>query len=186
MGVQGPQGSPGAQGPQGDFGGPQGPQGDQGNQGFQGERGEQGNQGNQGFQGDGGPQGPQGDKGCIIPSKFSPTGYARLTCIEAPETRFQETFQTKLKRGLNQVKLAPQYTEGCKPGTVRCIGLVTQKPCATGVHEAGDILNVECSDDSPATITVTGIRKGFGKRFEPMSKRQHDSNLRFWENQWRN
>lgn len=204
-GGAGAQGQTGAQGGTGEQGeeGPQGDQGDPGEQGHQGAQGEQGNQGEQGSQGatgDAGAQGspgaqgstgetggtgPQGDKGAIIKSRLSPTGYARLTCIEAPETRFEDVQVIALSGGHNTVKLPVQFVEACRPNTILLSGIVAHTPnaCATGFI-TGDSAYITTSAPTRATVTYTGIRDGFGKRFEPMTETQYEQNLRFWSEQY--
>ncbi len=212
-GPQGLQGQNGPQGFQGATGA-QGPQGNQGAAGSTGGTGMMGSQGPQGFQGsagiawvigsapdynwffDGfdsgvsahglqGVQGFQGDKGAIIESRLSPTGFARLTCIEAPETRFEDVQLLNVKGGETRIALPAQFVEACNPDSIMLSGIVVQRTGATvtGWITGGEAF-LTANKETGIVITYTGIRKGFGKRFEPMTKEEFEHNLRFWSEQF--
>ena len=201
-GDTGPQGPQGAQGDAGDTG-PQGPQGAQGASGT----GPQGAQGAQGTAGDTGPQGPQGSTGvtgtsgakyAIVPSKDEGS-YVGLTCVEMPETRFDDVVIVRPDGERKfSIPLDEEYIFVCEQGTIKPVSYVPSEPCVCGIkieykslpsrEMTVAFVTVEIEGDIPQEIIIkfSGVRKGKGGlRFERFTAEQAKANSQFWTS-WKN
>jgi hypothetical protein len=205
-GPTGPQGSIGYTGPTGPIGpagpggggtggsagptGPTGPSGPAGYAGPAGPCGPTGPAGPGGYDGSSGPTGPTGPTGAkyaIVKSKKKGT-YVGLTCVEMPETRFEDVIVIKpMGQKTFWITIDEEFLFVCEEGSVRAISCVPSKPCLCGIKTDGEQLYIEIEGTVPEEIAVkiTGIRKGKrNQRFEEFTEEQATDNTSFW-NSWR-
>ncbi len=170
--------------------GPPGPPGD-GEPGEPGAPGMDGNPGGDGEPGDPGPPGPPGPKLAIVPYLNVDTGnqeYVSLNCVEAPDVRFEDTFEVEFLSGQNEkaVVLDHVFVSVCVPRSIVVKSIVPSRLCQFAGSVVADHLMLEVSRTAgPApltlTVTVSGIRSGYqGQRFVRRTLEEMTNNTAFW------
>ena len=167
--------------------------GDTGHTGDTGYTGPTGPTGYTGYSGPQGEQGEQGDKYAIVESKEG--GYVGLTCVEMPETRFEDlviinVYEIFGKETTGNLKIAQkidkEFIYVCEEGSIKPISYTSSSPCVLGLSIEDEQIIVEFSDILPIPkeiiVKISGIRKGrLNKRFTKYTQEQAESNTRFWD-----
>ena len=170
----------------------QGPTGATGYTGYTGTTGYTGYTGTTGYTG---YTGEQGDKYAIVKSKDE--GYVGLTCVEMPETRFEDVVIIDIKEPLNNArgkfklahKIDEEFIYACEENSIKPISCTVSSPCVCGVTvEEGSIV-LEFSDLLPTpdevVVKISGIRKGrLNNRFVKYTQEDAERNSQFWDS-WR-
>ncbi len=167
-----------------------GPPGADGDNGWPGSRGPNGFQGEEGDLGPEGGPGPPGDetKTAILETS---AGITALHAMEGEEAMFKDVIQVPVEpHGFGAVDVCPTLREVCEPQSL--FVQFAFIPCSTGrigariVSSAGRVW-VEARVNPPprqrvlATLTVAGVRKGFGGRKLPVfSREQMEANRAFY------
>lgn len=120
----------------------------------------------------------------IVPARFSTTGYAALFTLEAPEVRFDDVIDVKIRQNNQRIPIDPCYLIVCEPGSVRVCGVSCDYPVSVGASIRGGDVLVKFSRPAKRKISLvirlTGIRKGFdGMRFPQRRREQFIANEKF-------
>ncbi len=150
-------------------------------------------QGSTGLSGGSGAQGATGIKAAIL---FLKGQHRALSCVESPDTRFEDLIETELVRSNQRIAIDPLFIEACEPDSIRVrsvhsetMGLgysrlsVDTKDGVPEIMFAADdhVANVLCNKSLPIYITLTGLRRGYKMRFPVMTQEQADNNMKFWD-----
>jgi hypothetical protein len=118
----------------------------------------------------------------IVPAAWSKTGYVALYTVEAPDVRFEEVMEIRLRGKATRRKIDPRYVAVCEPNTLRACSVTVDQPVAVGVSVEGDQVTVRVAEAGIATravVKLTGIRRGFlGTRFGEKTREQFEANER--------
>jgi hypothetical protein len=137
-------------------------------------------------QGQQGPQGPQGSKFAIIAvrSDDGDDQYLGLFCTEMPESYFMDIIDLKIQAYQTTMPMDRTFVKACESNSFRVVSAVTPDPAKIGVHIDDNkvvLRTQDYSDVDSATVTVAGIRKGFGgRRFPAFTVDQKNQNEKFW------
>lgn len=133
--------------------------------------------------GSGGGSGGSSKSTCIVPASWLRSRFTALFTMEAPEVVFRDTLRDlPIRCRVSRFRLDHRFIEVCAPGTLRVVGITSDKPCRLGVRIEGDDVVVTrpwFSGDVNAQVEIEGIRKGFvGMRFPARDKEQFEANER--------
>jgi hypothetical protein len=156
-----------------------------------------GPKGDTGYTGPAGNTGDQGDKYAIVKSKDE--GYVGLTCVEMPETRFEdvivvnieEKFGENIKINANvKVDIDEEFLFICEESSIKPISFIPSSPCIMGASIENNGLILKFSDILPlpkeVVVKISGIRKGrLNKRFNKYTEEEANRNTKFWDT-WKN
>lgn len=119
----------------------------------------------------------------IVPVSFSKTGYAALFTMEAPDVRFEDVVEDLPVRGSHsRFTIDPRFIEVCAPGSIRVVGVSSDKPYAVGAYVEGNKLVIAALKDKRrrphlVQVKLSAIRKGHeGKRFPSRTRIQFVAN----------
>jgi hypothetical protein len=118
----------------------------------------------------------------IVPSRFSPTGFTALACIESPEVLFIEVMQKDIHQD-TLLPIDPKFLDVCEPGTMKAIASA-DVPAAVGAKVIGGDVSIRLSSYAePATVTLLLIAKRRGKKFRnwrmpDMTREEYEANER--------
>ena len=121
-------------------------------------------------------------KDAIVPSVHG--DYVSMSCVEAPEVRFEEIISIKCHGRLKiEHEIDPEFVFICEPDSIKAISHTTTEPALCGVKIKENKLIITFSGNIPEEVTVklSGIRKGFANvRFEKKTEEQAYHNNNFW------
>lgn len=139
-----------------------------------------------------GPTGPTGSKTAILELDRKWRG---LSCVESPETRFEDLICTEITGNYQKIMIDPLMVEACEPGSIK-IRSVHSERCGLGYSSfkidviKGDpmiCVNLDRMISGlleeatiPVTICISGIRKGHVQRFPIFTAEQAMRNAEFW------
>jgi hypothetical protein len=122
----------------------------------------------------------------IVPAPWSPTGYAALFTLEAPDVRFNDVMHDVAVTGqTTRVPIDPRYLAVIEVQTLRVLSVSGDQPYAVGATiERGDLVLHALKDARrrPCMVQVqlSAIRRGFlGKRFSLRTREQFLANEKF-------
>ena len=131
--------------------------------------------------------GPHGDKFAIVKG-VNEGEWVGLTCVEMPETRFEDVIILK-PEGAHYFshKLDEQYCYVCETDSISAVGFTCSSPAECGIRIENNHLILNFKDLVPETVTVkiSCIRKGHVKRFKPFTEEESIRNAQFWDS-WKN
>ena len=111
-----------------------------------------------------------------------------LTCVEMPETRFEDVIILK-PEGAHYFshKLDEQYCYACENDSISAVGFTCSSPTECGIRIENNHLILNFKDFVPDTVTIkiSCIRKGHVKRFKPFTEEEAMRNTQFWDS-WKN
>jgi len=132
-----------------------------------------------------GDQGPPGDKFAMVENDQGE--WVGMICVEMPEARFDDlvTIIDPPQEAVLRYPLDRNYLAVCEPGTIVPASVVVDVPIALGVAvEEGDlVIRQPAGLAQPIrriTITLSGIRRGRGRRFQVFEPEVAARNNAFW------
>ena len=122
------------------------------------------------------------DKTAIVPYKDE---FVSLYCVESPEVRFEEIIFIDVKnRDCIIEEIDPIYYDVCEKNSIKPISYACSEPVACGIQVKDNLIIIKFNknDATPEEITLklSGIRKGFKKRFSRKTKEEMIKNNKFW------
>lgn len=114
------------------------------------------------------------------------TGPRALFCMEAPEVWFFDILRVPVKGRAETVAIDPLFLQVCEPGSLAVVAMAPDRlaKCAGNIiakHRRVTRLKVTTDKPSTVTVTIAGIRKGFGGiRFPARTVRQMALNNQRW------
>ena len=121
-------------------------------------------------------------KTAIVPHKDE---FVALYCVESPEVRFEEIIFIDVKnRDCIIEEIDPIYYDVCEKNSIKPISYACSEPVACGIQVKDNLIIIKFNknDATPEEITLklSGIRKGFKKRFSRKTKEEMIKNNKFW------
>lgn len=115
-----------------------------------------------------------------MPAPWSPTGYAALFVVEAPQVLFIDYIEARTHGRTTIVPLDSRFAAVCEPGTLRVAACTPDIPVTIGATiDRGSIILTKrrFAPDAVVIIQLVGIRKGFlHMRFPTRTRGQFEAN----------